>query len=204
MFEHLSSDCYQLVSAYIFLKGQKPTPKHILKKCLEMLYQAISFFSFFWKQKTSLFSLPCRPYSLFFNHFWSIISLGSHLHCLVVNCKSITKLILNSHLIWQSIRMANLSIVCSHTVNGVSRMHSELLKTRVFKVIHQGTLVYPIFFIVFFLLMTKIKLFYFGMCFWIIWASLSQTQICTNLSLSIYIYIERERERKRSHQVSPF
>ena len=97
MFEHLSSDCYQLVSAYIFLKGQKPTPKHILKKCLEMLYQAISFFSFFWKQKTSLFSLPCRPYSLFFNHFWSIISLGSHLHCLVVNCKSITKLILNSH-----------------------------------------------------------------------------------------------------------
>ncbi|XP_019078127.1 uncharacterized protein LOC100264186 isoform X2 [Vitis vinifera] len=33
----------------------------------------------------------------------------------------------------KSIRMANLSIVCSHTVNGVSRMHSELLKTRVFK-----------------------------------------------------------------------
>lgn len=30
--------------------------------------------------------------------------------------------------------MANLSVVCSHTVNGVSRMHSELLKTRVFKV----------------------------------------------------------------------
>ena len=38
--------------------------------------------------------------------------------------------------------MANLSIVCSHTVNGVSRMHLELLKTRVFKVIHQGALVY--------------------------------------------------------------
>ncbi|XP_021902336.1 LOW QUALITY PROTEIN: glycogen phosphorylase 1-like [Carica papaya] len=33
----------------------------------------------------------------------------------------------------KNIRMANLSVVCSHTVNGVSRMHSELLKTRVFK-----------------------------------------------------------------------
>ncbi|KAL7592257.1 hypothetical protein Lser_V15G32303 [Lactuca serriola] len=32
----------------------------------------------------------------------------------------------------KNIRMANLSIVCSHTVNGVSRAHSELLKTRVF------------------------------------------------------------------------
>lgn len=31
------------------------------------------------------------------------------------------------------IRMANLSIVCSHTVDGVSKVHSELLKTRVFK-----------------------------------------------------------------------
>ncbi|RWR96411.1 glycogen phosphorylase 1 isoform X1 [Cinnamomum micranthum f. kanehirae] len=33
----------------------------------------------------------------------------------------------------KSIRMANLSIVCCHTVNGVSRVHLELLKTRVFK-----------------------------------------------------------------------
>uniref|UniRef100_A0A5B7CG11 Alpha-1,4 glucan phosphorylase n=1 Tax=Davidia involucrata TaxID=16924 RepID=A0A5B7CG11_DAVIN len=33
----------------------------------------------------------------------------------------------------KSIRMANLAIVCCHTVNGVSRAHSELLKTRVFK-----------------------------------------------------------------------
>ncbi|KAA8519745.1 hypothetical protein F0562_014001 [Nyssa sinensis] len=33
----------------------------------------------------------------------------------------------------KNIRMANLSIVCCHTVNGVSRVHSELLKTRVFK-----------------------------------------------------------------------
>lgn len=32
----------------------------------------------------------------------------------------------------KNIRVANLSIVCSHTVNGVSRAHSELLKTRVF------------------------------------------------------------------------
>ncbi|XP_010245593.1 PREDICTED: glycogen phosphorylase 1-like [Nelumbo nucifera] len=31
------------------------------------------------------------------------------------------------------IRMANLSIVCCHTVNGVSRVHLEILKTRVFK-----------------------------------------------------------------------
>ncbi|KAL7089025.1 hypothetical protein ACP275_13G163300 [Erythranthe tilingii] len=33
----------------------------------------------------------------------------------------------------KTIRMANLSIICSHTVNGVSRLHYELLKTRVFK-----------------------------------------------------------------------
>lgn len=39
-----------------------------------------------------------------------------------------------NRIVWQSIRMANLAIVCSHTVNGVSRVHSELLKTRVFKV----------------------------------------------------------------------
>ncbi|XP_077212465.1 uncharacterized protein LOC143847500 [Tasmannia lanceolata] len=33
----------------------------------------------------------------------------------------------------KSIQMANLAIVCCHTVNGVSRLHLELLKTRVFK-----------------------------------------------------------------------
>ncbi|GMI91562.1 alpha-glucan phosphorylase 2, Arabidopsis thaliana alpha-glucan phosphorylase 2 [Hibiscus trionum] len=33
----------------------------------------------------------------------------------------------------KNIRMANLSIICSHTVNGVSRLHSELLKTKLFK-----------------------------------------------------------------------
>ncbi|CAM8998225.1 unnamed protein product [Rhodiola kirilowii] len=33
----------------------------------------------------------------------------------------------------KQIRMANLSVVCSHTVNGVSRAHLELLRTRVFK-----------------------------------------------------------------------
>ncbi|KAJ4830575.1 hypothetical protein Tsubulata_017031 [Turnera subulata] len=33
----------------------------------------------------------------------------------------------------KNIRMANLAIVCSHTVDGVSKSHSELLKTRVFK-----------------------------------------------------------------------
>lgn len=31
--------------------------------------------------------------------------------------------------------MANLSVVCSHTVNGVSKVHSELLRTKLFKVI---------------------------------------------------------------------
>ncbi|PQM43188.1 glycogen phosphorylase 1-like isoform X2 [Prunus yedoensis var. nudiflora] len=29
--------------------------------------------------------------------------------------------------------MANLAIVCSHTVNGVSKVHSELLKAKLFK-----------------------------------------------------------------------
>ncbi|XP_027352218.1 glycogen phosphorylase 1-like isoform X2 [Abrus precatorius] len=33
----------------------------------------------------------------------------------------------------KSIRMANLSIVCSHTVNGVSKLHLDTLKTRTFK-----------------------------------------------------------------------
>ncbi|KDP21008.1 hypothetical protein JCGZ_21479 [Jatropha curcas] len=33
----------------------------------------------------------------------------------------------------KNIRMANLSVVCSHSVNGVSKVHGELLKTRVFK-----------------------------------------------------------------------
>jgi starch phosphorylase len=34
------------------------------------------------------------------------------------------------------VRMANLSIVCSHTVNGVAEIHSELLKTTIFKDFH--------------------------------------------------------------------
>ncbi|XP_068665455.1 uncharacterized protein [Aristolochia californica] len=33
----------------------------------------------------------------------------------------------------KNIRVANLSVVCCHAVNGVSRIHLELLKTRVFK-----------------------------------------------------------------------
>ncbi|XP_034213185.1 glycogen phosphorylase 1-like [Prunus dulcis] len=33
----------------------------------------------------------------------------------------------------KSIRMANLAIVCSHSVNGVSKVHSELLKAKLFK-----------------------------------------------------------------------
>ncbi|WP_044882754.1 glycogen/starch/alpha-glucan family phosphorylase [Neochlamydia sp. EPS4] len=33
----------------------------------------------------------------------------------------------------QSIRMANLSVIGSHSVNGVSEIHSEILRTRVFK-----------------------------------------------------------------------
>ena len=39
------------------------------------------------------------------------------------------------YVILQSIRVANLSLFCSHTVNGVSKLHSELLQTRVFKVL---------------------------------------------------------------------
>ncbi|KAL8108109.1 hypothetical protein AgCh_024524 [Apium graveolens] len=35
----------------------------------------------------------------------------------------------------KSIRVANLSIACCHTVNGVSRVHSEIIKSRVFKVL---------------------------------------------------------------------
>jgi len=33
----------------------------------------------------------------------------------------------------KKIRMAYLSIVCSHTVNGVAALHSELLKATIFK-----------------------------------------------------------------------
>ncbi|XP_004295557.1 PREDICTED: glycogen phosphorylase 1-like [Fragaria vesca subsp. vesca] len=33
----------------------------------------------------------------------------------------------------KSIRMANLAVVCAHTVNGVSQVHSELLRTKLFK-----------------------------------------------------------------------
>jgi starch phosphorylase len=33
----------------------------------------------------------------------------------------------------KKIRMAYLSIVCSHTVNGVAALHSHLLKTTIFK-----------------------------------------------------------------------
>ncbi|TYI27368.1 hypothetical protein ES332_A05G173200v1 [Gossypium tomentosum] len=33
----------------------------------------------------------------------------------------------------KNIRMANLSVICSNTVNGVSRLHSELLRTKLFK-----------------------------------------------------------------------
>lgn len=49
--------------------------------------------------------------------------------------KMFGNLTVNYHLSWQSIRMANLAIVCSHTVNGVSNVHSELLKTKLFRVI---------------------------------------------------------------------
>lgn len=33
----------------------------------------------------------------------------------------------------KKIRMAYLSIVCSHTVNGVAQLHSDLLKETIFK-----------------------------------------------------------------------
>lgn len=37
----------------------------------------------------------------------------------------------------KKVRMAYLSIVCSHTVNGVAAIHSELLKTTIFKDFHE-------------------------------------------------------------------
>jgi starch phosphorylase len=37
----------------------------------------------------------------------------------------------------RSIRMANLAIVGSHSVNGVARLHSEILKARIFPELHQ-------------------------------------------------------------------
>ena len=40
----------------------------------------------------------------------------------------------------KKVRMANLSIICSHTVNGVAFLHSELLKATIFKDFHE---IYP-------------------------------------------------------------
>ena len=37
----------------------------------------------------------------------------------------------------KKVRMANLSIVCSHTVNGVAALHTELLKKTIFKEFHE-------------------------------------------------------------------
>ena len=37
----------------------------------------------------------------------------------------------------KKIRMAFLSIICSHTVNGVAALHSELLKQTIFKDFHE-------------------------------------------------------------------
>lgn len=37
----------------------------------------------------------------------------------------------------KKVRMANLSIVCSHTVNGVAEIHSQLIKTTIFKDFHE-------------------------------------------------------------------
>ncbi|MCR5785900.1 MAG: glycogen/starch/alpha-glucan phosphorylase [Eubacterium sp.] len=40
---------------------------------------------------------------------------------------------------YDTVRMANLSIIGSHKVNGVSKMHSEILKNRVFKDFYEDT-----------------------------------------------------------------
>lgn len=37
----------------------------------------------------------------------------------------------------QSIRLANLPIVCSHTVNGVSKLHLDTLKSLTFKDLYE-------------------------------------------------------------------
>ena len=34
----------------------------------------------------------------------------------------------------KSVRMAHLALVCCHTVNGVAAIHSDLIKTTIFKV----------------------------------------------------------------------
>ncbi|PPR91132.1 hypothetical protein GOBAR_AA29552 [Gossypium barbadense] len=47
--------------------------------------------------------------------------------------KNVMKIEVHNHPFCQNIRMANLSVICSHTVNGVSRLHSELLRTKLFK-----------------------------------------------------------------------
>ena len=43
-------------------------------------------------------------------------------------------------ILWDNkIRMANLSILCSHSVNGVAALHTEILKTSVLKDFYQLT-----------------------------------------------------------------
>jgi starch phosphorylase len=37
----------------------------------------------------------------------------------------------------KKVRMANLCIVAAHAVNGVARIHSDLLKTSLFKTFHE-------------------------------------------------------------------
>jgi glycogen phosphorylase len=37
----------------------------------------------------------------------------------------------------KKVRMAYLAIVCCHTVNGVAALHSDLLKTTLFKEFHE-------------------------------------------------------------------
>ena len=37
----------------------------------------------------------------------------------------------------KKVRMSNLAIVCSHTVNGVAAIHSNLLKKTIFKDFHE-------------------------------------------------------------------
>ncbi len=53
------------------------------------------------------------------------------------NWEKISKLSIIEESSPKMVRMANLCIICSHTVNGVAEIHSELLRTNLFKDFHE-------------------------------------------------------------------
>ncbi len=53
------------------------------------------------------------------------------------NWEKISKLSIIEESTPKLVRMANLSIICSHTVNGVAEIHSELIRNNLFKDFHE-------------------------------------------------------------------